>query len=155
MAVLKCTLKRHQLALGDIVLGRKGDVGRSAIVTSKEAGWICGSDSIAVRTRPTRLNPEFLVQLLSIDLYRQQLQATSTGTTMANVNQSTLLDLRLPALSLSEQNRRLSSAQQAIASHEALFVTLHRQLALLVEYRQALITAAVTGEIGVPGIMVS
>ena len=28
---------------GDLIAARRGELGRAAIVTSKESGWICGS----------------------------------------------------------------------------------------------------------------
>lgn len=49
-------LRRHMLRAGDMVVGRKGDIGRSALVNSDQDGWICGSDSIAIHFDQSRLS---------------------------------------------------------------------------------------------------
>lgn len=143
-------LARHAFKLGDIVLGRKGDVGRSALVGRREEGWIAGSDSIILRTTSSRLSPQYLVNLLHLGVIRQQLEASSTGATLANVNESILLAMRVPVPPLSEQQRRASEAQARAAELRRLEGKLEDQLRLLGEHRQALITAAVMGQIDVP-----
>ena len=69
-------LSRHRLRTGDIVLGRKGDVGRSALIASEQDGWLCGSDSIAIRVDQTHLSFDYLAWLLRLSVIRQQLEAT-------------------------------------------------------------------------------
>ncbi len=142
-------LARHRFARGDLIVGRKGDVGRAAIVDEKAEGWICGSDSIAVRTKATSLSPKYLALVLHVDLYRQQLAARSTGATLANVNEKTLLSLRLPSMSLEEQHRATTAAVSVMDRYERLAGLIKRQIGLLEEQRVALITAAVTGQMDV------
>ena len=36
-------LSRHKVMPGDILYSRRGDVGRCAIITDREAGWLCGT----------------------------------------------------------------------------------------------------------------
>ena len=36
-------LSRHKIEIGDILYSRRGDVGRCAFATEKEAGWLCGT----------------------------------------------------------------------------------------------------------------
>lgn len=143
-------IKRHRLEKGDLVMGRKGDVGRSAIVTEREAGWICGSDSIAIRCGRA-LTPEFLAAALRIDLFRQQLARASTGAMVANLNEGTLLGMKLPDLSRAQQTWAVERSSAVFSRQEKLVGRLAVQLDLLAEHRQALITAAVTGELDIPG----
>lgn len=42
-------LKSHRLIKNDIVFGRKGAVERHSLISSKEEGWIQGSDCIRLR----------------------------------------------------------------------------------------------------------
>lgn len=143
-------LARHRVAAGDILLARKGDVGRSAVVSADQGGWLCGSDSIAVRTRKSTLRPHFLVLVLQIDLYRQQLEARSTGVMMANLNESTLLSFRLPRLSIMRQDEVVTQMTAALREVRRLVARLSESVKLLKERRHALITAAVTGELDIP-----
>jgi type I restriction enzyme S subunit len=73
----------------------------------------------------------------------------STGATLANVNEGVLLSLRLRTVSLEDQ---LASVNRALRINEAadrLVERLTRQIDLLAERRQALITGAVTGELDI------
>lgn len=143
---------RHRLRVGDIVMGRKGDVGRSAVVPPESDGWLCGSDSIAIRCNRSLLEPRFLATALHVGVYRQQLVKHSTGATLANVNEPTLLALRLPDCALVDQHAALDWAARRRSDRDGVVGRLGRQIDLLVEHRQALITAAVTGELSVPGV---
>jgi type I restriction enzyme, S subunit len=142
-------LSRHRLRQGDIVMGRKGDVGRSAVVAVGQEGWLCGSDSIAIRTDPTRLSPQFLAIVLHVSLYRQQLDAYSTGAMMANVSESTLLDFRIPRPSLARQEVVLSDIDRRRSVRQRTSSCLAAGGDLLEERHKALITAAVTGQLDV------
>ena len=133
-------------------MGRKGDVGRAAIVPSHADGWICGSDSIAIRCDSRQLVPDYLAAVLHVDLYRQQLQSNSTGALVASVNEGTLVALRLPDLTVQEQESAIERIAVIRDKRDSLVSRLERQIALLQEHRQALITAAVTGQFEIPGV---
>jgi type I restriction enzyme S subunit len=144
-------LRRHRLAAGDVVLGRKGDVGRSAIVPLESDGWLCGSDSIAIRTGPL-LDAAFLAAYLRLALTRQFLSAGSTGAMVANVNEALLRSLPVTHLPIDAQREASAAANRVLARAEAIEASLASQVTLLLEHRQALITAAVTGELEIPGV---
>jgi type I restriction enzyme S subunit len=146
-SLVAARLARHRL---DIVLGRKGDVGKSAVIAPDQDGWLCGSDAIAVRSNPARLNPSFLAVVLHVSIYRQQLEAASTGAMLTNLNEGTLLDFRLPLVELPFQERVLETARKVRAAKTEMENCLKRSIELLKERRQALITAAVAGQLDIP-----
>src|SRR4051812_21923514 len=37
------SLSRHRLRTGDLIFGRRGDIGRVALATPSNAGWLCGT----------------------------------------------------------------------------------------------------------------
>src|SRR5260370_38839711 len=59
-------LAQHKLHKGDIVYGRRGDIGRRALITKRENGWICGTGCLRLSLGWTVLDPGhldyFLVQ---------------------------------------------------------------------------------------------
>ena len=62
MAVGADTLERlatFKLRAGDIVMGRRGEMGRCAVVTEQEDGWLCGTGSLILRLSRC-LYPEYL-----------------------------------------------------------------------------------------------
>ena len=53
-------LERHRLCTGDIVFARRGQIGRMALVTEFEEGWLCGTGSFLVRARQPIADNRFL-----------------------------------------------------------------------------------------------
>lgn len=117
MAVDDLTLQRlasFKLRRGDIVMARRGEMGRCAIVTEREAGWLCGTGSLILR--PSRLiYANFLVLLIGSPFGRQYLSGTAVGTTMQNLNQSILLKLPFGLPPLPEQRRIVAKVDELMA----------------------------------------
>ncbi len=81
-------LPEYVLNCGDIVLGRKGAVDRSALVSENQAGWFLGSDGI--RIRPSKsCYPPFVAWQFQRNAIKAWLLQNATGTTMASMNQGT------------------------------------------------------------------
>ena len=151
-------LSRHQLRDGDLVVSRKGDIGRTAVVLPYQDGWICGSDSIALHASGSKILPELLDLLLKLDATRDQLLAESNAATMPSLSEGNLLSLRVPAIDVPDQVQRIEDARHTRASTQVAVRQTRRSIELLQESKQSLITAAVTGEFdvatagnGIPG----
>jgi type I restriction enzyme S subunit len=56
-------LSEFRLQRGDVVLGRRGDMGRCAVVGEAEHSWLCGTGSLIVRPG-TALDPHYLQRFL-------------------------------------------------------------------------------------------
>src|SRR5690606_21743696 len=95
MSVSETSAKRltdFRLQKNDIVIGRRGDMGRCAVVRKENSGWLCGTGSMIVR--PSReASPEYLQRILSSPEVVRRIENTSVGSTMINLNQSTLSSL--------------------------------------------------------------
>src|SRR5438105_1428918 len=52
-------LAQHKLHIGDIVYGRRGEIGRCALITSREAGWLCGTGCLRINLGDKVVDPEF------------------------------------------------------------------------------------------------
>jgi type I restriction enzyme S subunit len=117
MAVGPDTLERlavFKLRKGDVVMGRQGEMGRSAVVTEKEAGWMCGTGSLVLRFRED-VSPWFIVKLMSAPSARQYLGGASVGATMQNLNQSILRDMWVGLPPLAEQHRVVAKVDELMA----------------------------------------
>jgi type I restriction enzyme S subunit len=125
MAVDANTLERlasFKLRTGDVVMARRGEMGRCAIVTEREAGWLCGTGSLILR--PSKfLFPNFLVLLIGSPLGRQYLGGTAVGTTMQNLNQSILLKLPFGLPPLAEQQRIVAKVDELMGLCDQLEAT--------------------------------
>ncbi|PIL16287.1 hypothetical protein P775_25340 [Puniceibacterium antarcticum] len=117
MAVDITTLERlasFKLRPGDIVLARRGEMGRCAIVTENEAGWLCGTGSLILRPS-TFLCARFLVLVIGSPFGREYLGSSSIGSTMQNLNQSILLNLPFGLPPLAEQHRIVAKVDELMA----------------------------------------
>jgi type I restriction enzyme S subunit len=114
MAVGPATLKRlstFKLRAGDIVMGRRGEMGRCAVVTDREEGWLCGTGSLILRL-PRCVYPPFFVLVIGSPYVREYLGGSAVGTTMQNLNQSILLNLVIGLPPLAEQRRIVTKVDE-------------------------------------------
>lgn len=97
-----------------------------------------------------RLDPDYLALLTRSAYARHYFESTGTKTTnLASTSSSKIKDFRVPLVSRTEQDRIVRAVSSELESIERLRCALNTQLELLEERRQAVITAAVTGEIDV------
>lgn len=117
MAVGLKTLKRlatFKLRAGDIVMARRGEMGRCAVVTKDENGWLCGTGSLILRL-PEFVLPHFFVILIGSPFVREYLGSSAVGATMQNLNQSILLNLVIGLPPLGEQHRIVAKVGELMA----------------------------------------
>lgn len=148
-------LSRHRLAPGDIVMARRGEVGRSALVRSPEAGWICGTGSLRLRPRKTACSPDYLLLVLNSSGARDALEFASVGSTMSNLNAEIVSRLRICLPPLPEQIAIAEFCRKATDRHTASTDRTRRQIALLREFRTRLTADVVTGKLDVRGAAAS
>lgn len=96
-------LQEFRLKEGDVVLARRGVMGRCAVVGATEDGWLCGSGSMFMRPADHVL-PTYLQIFLSSPKSVKALEAEAVGSTMVNLNQKILLGLEMSVPSIEEQN---------------------------------------------------
>ena len=117
MAVDAITLERlasFKLRTGDIVMARRGEMGRCAIVGEREAGWLCGTGSLILR--PFKfVSANFLVLLIGSPFCRNYLGDSAVGATMQNLNQSILLKFPFGLPPLGEQHRIVAKVNELMA----------------------------------------
>jgi type I restriction enzyme S subunit len=79
-------LSRYRLRTGDIIYGRRGDIGRRALVTKREDGWMCGSGCIRIRFGEAEVEPRFVSFYLGQNQVKELILARAVGSTMPNLN---------------------------------------------------------------------
>ena len=55
-------LSEFKLKTGDIIIGRRGEMGRCAVVNVDQSGWLCGTGSMIVR--PVGASADYLQRIL-------------------------------------------------------------------------------------------
>ena len=96
------TLSNYRLQTGDVVMGRRGKMGRCAIVSDTEAGMLCGTGSLFIRPHPEEMSSLFLASTFSSESMKRYLEGLSQGVTMPNLNRAMIEGLKvgLPPLDL-------------------------------------------------------
>ena len=77
---------RHRMRVGDIVYGRRGDIGRRAFVMEHQAGTICGTGCLRIRPDMSKVNGWYLFQYLGQDNVVALIAGRAQGVTMPNLN---------------------------------------------------------------------
>ena len=147
----RAELIRHVLAPGDIVFGRRGEMGRAGLVTEHEAGWLCGTGSLRLRLHGNSILPEYLKLLLETDAAKNYFSLASVGSTMDNLNSEIVLAFPTLVPPIAEQRDIVVGVNHRRRLVSEPLDKLTSQIQSLTEHRQALVTAAVTGELAIPG----
>jgi type I restriction enzyme S subunit len=124
-------LSRHQLRPGDIVYGRRGDIGRHALINQREAGWLCGTGCLRIRFGNAPIEPRYISYYLRQSFVIERILGMAVGSTMPNLNTSILesVPVLLPSLPMQrriaeilgrlddkiEVNRRINRTLEAMA----------------------------------------
>lgn len=140
-------LIRHRLRGGDIVMARRGEIGRCGVVGSKESGWMCGTGSLVIRLQ--KCAAAYYATIFSNTGFSQLLNLQAVGTTMANLNPTIIGRMLVPAPPLPEQRAIAAFLARETEKIDTLVTKIETAIERLQEYRSALITAAVTGKIDV------
>lgn len=77
------SLAAYHLLPGDVVLGRRGEIGRCAVV--KTDGLICGTGSMIIRPGQ-KVRSDYLQRVVSFPSFSHALEANAVGVTTKNLN---------------------------------------------------------------------
>ncbi len=125
-------LPRFRLRAGDVVLARRGELGRCAVVQDVQEGWVCGTGCFVLRP-PDILDPEYFAAYLRSPEAREWLESHSTGSmTMKTISLDVLSELpvRLPHI---ETQRAIAEVMKQLDEHQRL---LQEQVALTQKIRR-------------------
>lgn len=103
-------LSAYKLEIGDIVLGRRGEMGRCAVVY--EDGFLCGTGSMIIRPLG-KIQSYFLQKMLSSPSYRAVIEGKAVGVTMMNLNVQIVSSLMIPLLPSALQDEYIAFVRQS------------------------------------------
>ena len=105
-------LSSFKVAPNDIVIARRGDMGRCAVVQPAQEGWLCGTGSFILRL-PAVLCSEYFAVCLRSPYSVELMSGNSIGNTMLNLNQTILKSILIPVPPCAEQNRIINAVFDA------------------------------------------
>lgn len=121
-------LSTHRVITGDIVVGRKGDLSRRALIREAQQGWLCGTDCIRIRVDRNTVSPRYLSYYMGLKAVADWLHRHDSGSTMPSLNTRNLG--RLPVLLAPRSYQTaiaamLSALDDKIAVNERIIATSH------------------------------
>ncbi len=126
-------LEGYRLRENDILFPRRGDLTKRAIVLKHQENWLCGTGTIRVRLKEG-INPRAVFLAVTSASTNRWLERFSVGTTMPNLNASTIkkIPLQLPqsptlAAILDNLERSIDSSKR-VKKHCLALVNLRRML---------------------------
>ncbi|WP_304673252.1 restriction endonuclease subunit S [Neisseria polysaccharea] len=137
-------LNNYIMRENDIVIGRRGEMGRCAVVTSNENGWLCGTGSMFVRPLNS-VSSKFYAYIISSERVKDYLSNSSIGTTMQNLNEKILQTVPVPLCSTQEQLKILRILDVNLTACDQLAAELSKQLKQAELLKQAVLKVAFSG----------
>jgi type I restriction enzyme S subunit len=129
---------------GDVVIGRRGEMGRCALVTEVEDGWLCGTGSFYIKPSD-RCDMGYLVRYLRSEGCRKKLEALAGGAVMPNLSNTALGGLSIFLPSLREQKEIVNEIDALSAETQRLASLYERKLAALEALKKSLLHQAFSG----------
>ena len=127
-------LHAYQLFTGDVVMGRRGEMGRCAVVT--ENGLLCGTGSMIIRTNG-RLKADYIQKIISFPSFKKTIEDMAVGQTMPNLNVPIVSKFMIicPPIEVQEQyysfvektDKSKATVQKALDEAQMLFDSLMQE----------------------------
>lgn len=140
-------LGRYHLQAGDIVMGRRGEIGRCAVVPFEGSGWVTGTGSFLIRFPQAKSS--YYARVFRSTGFSGLLELNAVGTTMLNLSPAIVGRMVIPVPPIPEQAAIADYLDRESARVDRMVSIVEEAIDRLQEYRTALITAAVTGKIDV------
>ena len=140
-------LSSYKLKENDIVLGRRGEMGRCAPISNREENWICGTGSMIIR-----LKKEYDAKLYSLILGSQAtvtyLENSAVGSTLKNLNEKIVRKIPVPQFSNEEQHEIVRLIDDLLARERSAQQAAEQALASIDLMKKSILARAFRGELG-------
>ncbi len=139
-------LKNYIMSKGDIVIGRRGEMGRCAVVTEKEDGWLCGTGSFFIKPSP-RCDTRLLVRYLRSETCKARLEKIAGGAVMPNLSNTDLGNLVVHLPPLAQQETLVEEIDRFHEASLRLAAACEGKLEALEALRKSLLHQAFSGQL--------
>lgn len=103
-------LLSYTVSIGDIILGRRGEMGRAGII--EEEGMLCGTGSMVIKPKD-KGDSLFLHLFITSPHSKEWLENNSVGTTMMNLNTQIVANMEIPILPANLKQQFVAITNQA------------------------------------------
>ena len=146
-------MRRYTVFEGDVLVSVMGTIGKVAVVPPDAPPGIINPRLVRYRCGDL-IQSRYLQSVLMCQKHQEHLLLESNGTTMDGLNMVTLGRVPIPIPPIDEQTQILRYLKDQAQEFDPLISEAESAITLLQERRTALISAAVTGQIDVRGLLV-
>jgi len=139
-------LSSYLMSEGDIVIGRRGEMGRCALITSEEDGYLCGTGSFLIKSSE-RVSSDYLVRYLRSSVGRARLEQVASGAVMLNLSNAELSNLSLYFPPINRQKEIIKTMGHISVQVESIVQVYQNKLTALDELKQSILQKAFSGEL--------
>lgn len=140
------SLSAYKMCVNDIIIGRRGEMGRTAPVGEREAGWLCGTGCMLLRLKK-EYNANFYSRVIASQQSKQYLEAHAVGSTMKNLNEKIIRNLPVPIYSVSEQQEIARILDRLLDREEKVRQSAESVLESIDRMKQSILARAFRGEL--------
>ena len=142
----KCDPRRD-----DVLLAKTGATIGKVVLVETDRKFSIWSPLALIRPRQDLFRSRYVWYWLRIPTVQSEIRVKATQSTQPNISMPDIATLHIPLRDLEEQDSIVAQLDKFTLAGTELTLRLSRQIDLLVERRQVLITAAVTGELEIEG----
>lgn len=142
----KDRMAKYCLRENDIVIARRGEMGRCGIVDKTHAGWLCGTGSMVMRLK-VNANVQYIAQLLQASTVRKRLEGNAIGATMSNLNQAILLSVKFRLPPVHTQQAIIAKLDELSTETKKLEAIYQQKLVALDELKKSILHQAFSGQL--------
>lgn len=139
-------LSRWILEDGDVILGRRGEMGRAAAYFEPNQKMICGTGSVVLK-KSSKVDSLFLMYYLRSAFAISFLETNSIGSTMVNLNQKIIKSIPFPNIDIKEQRRRIGKIESLFAKADKIEASYQKLKEKIEQLPQAILAKAFRGEL--------
>ena len=142
-------LSKSSLEAGDILIAKRGDIGKSYAVPKCDCPMTLAPNTYLLKTNKKVISNRFFHYFFMSDYGKKQLSINNKSTTIGAIYKDDVKNLKILLPPMDEQQAIASYLDTETSKIDIRIAKRRKQIELLQEYKQTLITAAVTGKIDV------
>lgn len=139
-------LAKSSLCTNDILLAKRGEIGKSYLVPKCNDPMTLAPNTYLLITDKTKVDNKCLFYFFQSYVGVEILRLLNKSTTLGALYKDDVKSINLPLAPLTEQKEIASYLDKRCASIDASISKAQREIELLQEYKQSLITEVVTGK---------
>ncbi|MCX9007185.1 restriction endonuclease subunit S [Citrobacter portucalensis] len=139
-------LSSWSLQDGDVIVGRRGEMGRAAVINIGQSKMLCGTGSMILRTKKN-INPKYLELILRSPTSISYFNKEAVGSTMVNLNQKVINSLEVYLPNIDEQVEIIRRVEQLFAYADTIEKQVNNALTRVNNLTQSILAKAFRGEL--------